>query len=207
MNIATFDRLLAEIDPTIPVKHLVDESLLRDARAAGITGELAQRINQTILDAMADDAALVVCTCSTIGGCAEQANQGTARPVIRVDRAMAERAVEIGERIIVAAALESTLAPTRELIQEVANQQGREVSIHEVLCADAWPHFEQGDLESYYAAIAASLHQSAPAGDVIVLAQASMAGAAALCADLSMPILSSPRLGLEAALKAYRAMA
>ena len=35
---------------------------------------------------------------------------------------------------------------------------------------------------------------------MIVLAQASMAGAAALCPDLAIPILSSPRLGLEAAL-------
>ena len=207
MNIATFDRLLAEIDPTIPVKHLVDESLLRDARASGITPELAQRVTQTIRNAMADDAAVVVCTCSTIGGCAEQTGHGTDRPVVRVDRAMAQRAVAIGERIIVAAALESTLAPTRELILEVASQQGRGVSIHEVLCADAWPHFEQGDLASYHAAIAACLHQAAPAGDVVVLAQASMAGAAALCADLSIPILSSPRLGLEAALEAYRATA
>ncbi len=57
----------------------------------------------------------------------------------------------------------------------------------------------------YWAEIAAALHRDAPAGDVIVLAQASMAGAAALCEDMAVPILSSPRLGLEAALRAYRA--
>jgi hypothetical protein len=32
-----------------------------------------------------------------------------------------------------------------------------------------------------------------------------MAGAAALCADLPIAILSSPRLGLEAAIQIYRA--
>ncbi len=41
-------------------------------------------------------------------------------------------------------------------------------------------------------------------GDVIVLAQASMAPAAQLCSDLSVPVLSSPRLGAEAAIEAYR---
>jgi hypothetical protein len=204
LNITTFDHLLAEIDPTIPVRHFVDESLLQDARAYGITDELEQRIERRVRDAMADDVAVVVCTCSTIGGSAEQVDMGAAHPVVRVDRAMAERAVEIGKRIIIAAALASTLVPTRQLIQEVADQRGRKISISEVLCAEAWPYFANGDPESYYTAIAACLHEAVLEGDVLVLAQASMAGAAALCADLPMPILSSPRLGLEAAIAAYR---
>jgi hypothetical protein len=207
VHIATFDRLLAEIDPSIPAKHVVDESLLHDARAFGITSDLTQRITQTIVDAIADDAAVVVCTCSTIGGCAEQANHVTDRPVVRVDRAMAERAVATGKRIIVAAALASTLTPTRQLILDVADQAGKAVAIIEVLCEDAWSHFERGDQSGYLGAIAACLHQAAPAGDVIVLAQASMAGAASLCTDLPIPILSSPRLGLEAAIHAYRTTA
>ena len=205
VHIATFDQLLAEIDPSIPVKHLVNESLLRDARANGITTELSQRITQALVDAIADDAAVVVCTCSTIGGCAEQANHVTDRPIIRVDRAMAERAVAIGERIVVAAALASTLAPTRQLIEEVADQAGKAIVMFDVLCEAAWPYFERGDHGAYLAAIAACVRQAVPAGDVVVLAQASMAGAAALCADLPVPILSSPRLGLEAAIQAYRA--
>jgi hypothetical protein len=205
VHIATFDQLLAEIDPGIPAKHVVDESLLQDARASGITVELAQRITQALVDAIADDAAVVVCTCSTIGGCAERANHGTGRPIIRVDRAMAERAVATGQRIVVVAALASTLTPTHQLIEEVANQAGKAVTILDVWCEKAWPYFEGGDQSAYLATVAACVRQAAPAGDVIVLAQASMAGAAALCADLPIPILSSPRLGLEAAIQAYRA--
>jgi hypothetical protein len=207
VNVATFSNLLAEIDPTIPVKHLVDESLLKDARANGITQDLQQRINKIITDAMADDSALVVCTCSTIGGCAEQVKDSSGRPVLRVDRAMAERAVASGKWIVVVAALASTLAPTRELIQEVADQQGQPVSLNEVLCDGAWDHFERGDQAKYFATIADCVHDAASKGDVIVLAQASMAGAAALCTELSIPVLSSPRLGLEAALQAYRRIA
>jgi hypothetical protein len=42
----------------------------------------------------------------------------------------------------------------------------------------------------------------AAVADVIVLAQASMAGACALCPTLAVPALSSPRLGVEAAVRA-----
>jgi hypothetical protein len=185
----------------------VDESLLHEARASGITPELSRRLAQTIGAAIADGAAVVACTCSTIGGCAEQANQGMEQRVVRIDRAMAEQAVASGERIIIAAALASTLIPTRQLILDVAAQAGKAVDLVEVLCEDAWPHFERGEHSTYFALIARRLRQVTPAADVVVLAQASMAGAAAFCADLSIPILSSPRLGLAAAIQAYRILA
>jgi hypothetical protein len=204
INVTTFGDLLAQIDPTIPVTHTLDESLLRDARTHGITPELAARVSQKMVDAMDDETAVVVCTCSTIGGVAEQTILPNGEHVLRVDRAMAERAVALGSRIIVAAALESTIGPTSRLIKEVAAQQGRAVTVMPLLCADAWPRFEAGDLAGYYASIAETLHQTELAGDVIVLAQASMAGAEALCGDMATPILSSPRLGVEAALRAYR---
>jgi hypothetical protein len=204
VHIATFDRLLAELGPDIPAKHLVDESLLQDARAHGITAELTQRITKRLMDASADDA-VVVCTCSTIGGCAEQIGHSLARPIVRVDRAMAERAVATGARILVVAALASTLAPTRQLLQEAAEQAGSAITIVEVLCEEAWPQFERGDQDGYLAAVAACVRQAAPNGDVVVLAQASMAGAAARCADLPIAILSSPRRGLEGAVRAHRA--
>ena len=76
VHIATFDGLLAELAPHVPARHLVDESLLREARAAGmITLELEQRIAATVSDAIEDQAAVVLCTCSTIGGCAEEIGQ------------------------------------------------------------------------------------------------------------------------------------
>lgn len=204
VHVATFDRLLAELGPDIPARHIVDESLLDEARAAGaITPALEQRVAETVLEAAGQDAAVILCTCSTIGGCAEQANRLTGRPVMRVDRAMAERAVELGRRIIVAAALASTIGPTRELILDAARRSGKEVELVELLCEPAWAKFERGEQAGYLEEIAAGLRRAATEGDVIVLAQASMAGAAALCADLPIPILSSPRLGLEAAIKAY----
>jgi hypothetical protein len=195
--------------PDIPAQHILNEGLLRDARAAGeITPALAQQINDAILEAgdgPKGRPAVVLCTCSTIGGSAEQIHHPSAGRVLRVDRAMAEMAVSIGPRIIVVAALASTLEPTRQLILNVAQEQGKNIQLREVVCEGAWPKFEQGDVQGYYAEVAACVRQHAGQGDVIVLAQASMAGAADLCTDLSIPVLSSPRLGLAAAIRAYRA--
>lgn len=208
VHIATFDGLLAELAPQIAARHLVDESLLSEARAAGrITPALERRIAAAVNGAIEEDAAVVLCTCSTIGGCAEELGRQTSAPVLRVDRAMAERAVALGARIVLAAALESTLEPTRALLLDAAARAGSAVDIRELLCARAWEAFERGDQAGYLTSIAGHLRAGAGAADAIVLAQASMAGAAALCADLPIPILSSPRLGLEAALRAYHASA
>lgn len=203
-NEPLFAALLSEIAPDIPVRHIVDETILPYARAHGVNEQLQQRVTDTILGAVNEGSEVVLCTCSTIGGCAENVQAQTDKVVQRVDRAMAEKAVAIGARVLVAATLASTLAPTCELIRDAAAKAGKEVELVEVFCASAWPKFEAGDREGYFAEIAAELRKAATQGDVIVLAQASMAGAAALCADLPIPILSSPRLGLEAAVNAYR---
>lgn len=200
-HIERFETLAAQLAPGVPVQHLVDESLLQEARETGITPELAQRVQDIVAEA-GQAAKVILCTCSTLGGCAEKMGQLTGSGVIRVDRPMAEKAVSLGRRIIVAATLASTLEPTHALIREAAQEAGQTVEIVELLCESAWPKFEQGDQEGYLQEIAASLRAAAPSGDVIVLAQASMAGAADLCADLPFPILSSPRLGVEAALRA-----
>jgi hypothetical protein len=207
VHVLTFDCLLAELAPDVPARHIVDESLLQDARAAGtITPQLKQKVTDTIVDAIAHDARVLLCTCSTIGGCAEEIGRWMTAPVLRVDRPMAERAVMLGSRILLAATTASTLAPTRALIFDAAQHAGKMVHVTNVLCESAWTTFEQGDHQGYLQEIVAQLRQAEPLGDVIVLAQASMAAAADLCPELSLPILSSPRLGLEAALSMYRAV-
>src|SRR4051794_3236491 len=88
VHIATFERLCSELAPGVPTCHVVDETLLRDAREAGtITPELVQRVSRTVSDAAEAGAGMILCTCSTIGGCAESIGRTTAHPVMRVDRA------------------------------------------------------------------------------------------------------------------------
>ena len=65
---------------------------------------------------------------------------------------------------------------------------------------------DAGDMENYLTIIAEGLHLTASDSDVIVLAQASMSPALKLCEDIEVPILSSPRSGLAAAIDTYKSI-
>jgi len=201
-HVATFDALMAEMAPAVAVRHVLAAELLAEAvRRGGVDEELAARVRAT-LRAAAAGAGVVVCTCSTLGPVAESTRADDGTPIQRLDRAMAERAVEIGGRVLVAACLESTLAPTRALLEAAARARGAAVAFELLLVPGAWARFEAGDLPGYCEAIAAALRPAAGGADVVVLAQASMAGAADRLGPLPVPVLSSPRLGVAAALRA-----
>ncbi len=199
VHVATFEELVTALAPGTPTVHIVNEALLTEARRQGITAAVTAQVLAAIEgEAMQDT--VILCTCSTIGACAESVTLSAGQPLLRVDRAMAERAVALGNRILVAAALESTLQPTHQLLEEVAAAADKPVVITDCFCAGAWEKFEAGDLAAYYRRIAKTLETLRDPGDVIVLAQASMAPAALLCPGINIPILSSPRLGVEKAL-------
>lgn len=202
VHVASFDALLADLAPGAISHHVVDEALLADAREQGLTTEIVDRVTSRMNEAGASGAAVVVCTCSTIGGIAEDRDGDFSFAAHRVDRAMADAAVRGGSNILVVAALASTLDPTRDLVMTSAESLGREVNINMHHIVEAWRHFEAGDNDQYWQAIAEGIRANAIGHDVVVIAQASMAGAANLCADMSIPILSSPRLGVERALAA-----
>ena len=154
------------------------------------------------------DGGVGVCTCSTIGGIAEAAGSDDA-PTIRIDRALMQAALSHGARPLVAMCLESTKAPTLDLLDDVARVQGCDASPMVVMCQPAWRHFEAGDMDAYARSIAdtikAELINDSP--DCIVLAQGSMAIAEPLLGDTGLPVLSSPRLGVLRALELFNAKA
>lgn len=197
VHVRTFELLLAELAPGVDAVHTVAPELLADARERGVDPELERRVVAGIDGLLERGADLVVCTCSTLGGDAERLTTGGPVPVRRVDRPMAEAAVRIalsgGSRIGVVAAMAATLAPTRQLLAAMGL-----VEIVESVCEPAWELFENGDEAGYLAAVADAARALAPGTDVIVLAQASMAGAELLLADLPVPVLSSPRMAVEA---------
>ncbi|NBM20210.1 aspartate/glutamate racemase family protein [Streptomyces sp. GC420] len=204
VHVPVFDALRDLGHPGLELRHLVDEELLEEARAEGPgAGAVAARVAALLGQAAAAGAGAVLCTCSTIGAAAESAGTRAGIPVLRVDRPMAAEAVALGSRIVVAAALESTLAPTTALIEEEAERAGRAVRVRTLLAPGAWELFTAGDRAGYLAAVAAAVGTAADA-DAVVLAQASMADAAALTPG-TVPVLSSPRPGLRAAAAALRA--
>lgn len=197
-HVATFTRLLADADGDAHGVHVVDASLLADARASGVDDALRGRILDR-LRALGANVDAVLCTCSTIGAAAEALADDAGVPVVRVDRPMARHAVTAGRRIGVVAAVSSTIEPTLALLREEAAAAGTDVDLVSLPCLAAWSHFEHGDVDGYLDAVARHVDEVAGDVDVVVLAQASMADAAERC-TADIPVISSPAMGVAAVL-------
>lgn len=205
--VETFSELMSELAPEIPVRHVIHKELLEEALDAGeLTPEIRRRTSEALLEESRSDAAVVLCTCSTVGPAVEDAAKQTSVPILRVDRPMAETAVRMGSQVTVAATLLTTLRPTLDLLTDAARNAGREVQLKPIVFDDARAKLLAGDSDGYLAIIVDGLHQAAQDADVIVLAQASMAPALERCGDINVPILTSPRMGVEAAIRTYRHM-
>lgn len=198
-HIDTFNTLAERWLPGVCVAHQVEAGLLAEAQREGLTYELIERVQRAVRQA-GEQAAVVCCTCSTLGDAAERTFMGVAgKYSIRIDRAMADQAVVMaaGKRIQVLAALATTLEPTEQLLRSSAHQAGVELTLQSSLVDGAWAEFEAGDLAGYYQRIAMQIDLLAKSCELVVLAQASMAPAIALC-ETAVPVLSSPALGVRA---------
>ena len=205
VHVPTFDKLMRELAPELSVAHWVREDLLAEAQAAGSDHPpLIERVRQALVDAGAGGAAVVVCTCSTIGGLAEGADSQGAFQATRIDRAMADEAVRHGGSLLLVAALPATLQPTAALLQSSAARLGTRIEIANLVVADAWPLFQAGRHGEYIEAIVMAVVRAASSSHTVVLAQASMAPAAEWLAVRGIVALTSPRLGVENAVALYR---
>ena len=198
--VPVFEELADEVMPGTEVIHLVDEGLLKDIVAGGeLTPDRVSRLASLASFAEASGAEAVMLTCSTVGPGVDTAKENVKVPFLKVDEAMADRAVELGLSIGVIATLHTTLTPTSDLVRDRASVQGREVQVETVLCDGAFEALGAGDMDTHDRIVIENLKELMGRVDVVVLAQASMARVADLIPDEEkiVPILSSPRLGVE----------
>lgn len=194
VHVPVFDALRDRHHPGVVLRHLVAAELLERARELGPESQAP-----AVRELLAGSEGPVLVTCSTIGAVGESLARELGVPVLRVDRPLAADAVRGGPRILVLATVESTLAPTAELLEEEAGKAGRPVSVRTRLVDGAWDRFVAGDTAGCHGLVAAAADAVTDA-DVIVLAQVSMAGAQDLVTT-AVPVLSSPASGLAAALE------
>jgi Asp/Glu/hydantoin racemase len=195
-----FRELAAELMPDVETFDIVDETLLRDATREGrVSLDTARRLFAHLAAAERHGADAILVTCSSVGGVVDAARPFAGVPLLRVDQAMAEQAVERGTRIGVLATLWSTLRPTAVLIERTARESDRDVEVRDRLCDGAFEALREGDTERHDKLVREGLRELIGWADVIVLAQASMARVVdSLSEDeRRTPILSSPRLGME----------
>lgn len=195
-----FRELAAELMPDVETFDIVDETLLRDATREGrVSLDTARRLFAHLAAAERHGADAILVTCSSVGNVVDAARPFAGIPLLRVDQAMAEQAVERGTRIGVLATLRSTLGPTATLIRRTADEAGREVEVRDRLCDGAFEALSAGDTDRHDESVREGLRELIGWANVIVLAQASMARVIDSLTDdeRRTPILSSPRLGME----------
>lgn len=198
--VPVFQQLVREKLPGVDAFNIVDDSLVKNIMARGrITDDISRRVADYIRSAADGGADAILVTCSSIGPAVEAAAAKSRVPVLRVDQPMADEAVRRGRRIGVIATLSTTLEPTADLVRRRAAAAGKAVEIVSRLCDGAFEALMAGDTAKHDAAVGSALTQLASQVDVIVLAQASMARAAASLpgGSLTVPILSSPALAID----------
>ncbi len=179
--------------PDYQVCNFLDDSILPEINAAGvITHAVRARFYQLVSCAAATKPALILGACSSVGALLEECRDFTDIPLYRIDEPMTTQAVAMAEEITVAATLKSTLEPTCNLLLRKAEEIGKKVTLHRLLIEGAGALLTAGKTEEYQELIVSSLKKEAT--QVIVLAQASMAGAAAQIT--TVPVLSSPEAGI-----------
>ena len=198
-NVKVFEAAASSL-PGVSLSHVVRPDLLKRAEAEGGLTDAIRDEAAELLREMAGGADAVLLTCSTVGPAAERADLLAPVPVLRVDGALATAAVAKAAagkgRVDVLCTVQTTVEPTRALFERVAD--GTEVAIAMHIAPGAWDAFRAGDVAAYNRLIAEAADALfAKGAEVVAFAQASMAGAAALCGK-GTP-LTSPGAGLAAA--------
>jgi len=205
--IPVFQKLCQEHLDGTEVFNIVDESLLKNTIRDGELSPLTvQRLVGYVQSAKQAGADVVLITCSSIGPGVEAARAAVDLPVLRIDEAMADEAVQIGLRIGVAATLSSTLNPTIDLIKTRAIRANRQCEVVTRLCEGAFEAVSSGDAATHDRIVQENLIALMSEVDVVVLAQASMARVVAAMdpASLRVPVLASPRRAIEQASQVLR---
>lgn len=192
--------LFAELAPQAQVRHIVDDTLLPEVLAnGGVTPRVRSRMCEYYRNAELAGADLIFNQCSSVGEVADIASTLVGVPVIKVDTRMAEVACGTGARVGVVATLETTLGPTCRLIEATAARLGKKIEITRCLVAGAFDHLIAGDRAKHNQMVLDAIRDLARRTDVIVCAQGSMMAIVPDLGPTPVPVLTSPRLGVQSA--------
>lgn len=192
--------LCAEMLADVRLVNVMDDGLLTDVRAAkGVTPRLRSRLVGYGLIAESSGADAILNCCSSLGEAADVLATLVSIPVVKIDDRMAHLAVDGASRIGVVATVPTTLDPTERLLRRKAAERNRTVSTRRYLADAAFDALLCGDSQRHDELLKTEILRAASENDVVVLAQGSMARLVPqLAAQTTVPVFSSPRLGIEA---------
>jgi Asp/Glu/hydantoin racemase len=166
--------------------------------------DLFVRYAEDLVGLFGVDAILITCsTMNRAAGAVREAMRRHGVPVVQIDEAMMEAAVERGGRILVIATHGPTVKNTQDLLRETAARLGREVSFLGATVEEAFHMLGRGDVEGHNELIASAIRDTVAREpvSVVVLAQLSMAVFKLSYPEpekqLGVPVLTSGETGFE----------
>lgn len=176
--------------------NYLDDKIVADLGDPERAASVPERLTDLVSAAKSAGADVVMLTCSSISHLAAPVGEAVGIPVLRIDEAMADAAVQAGDRIAVLATLPTTLTPTLGLLRERADLAGRSPEFASEVIEGAFAAVSGGDRAEHDRLVAAAIERVAVDADVVVLAQASMASAAE-AAHVDVPVLTSLEPGIR----------
>ena len=152
------DPLQAVINRTLPdwrLISIIDDQIIGEVKEAGApTPEIYQRLISYYKAVEAMGADVILNTCSSVGDVVYEGRKQVQVPIIRIDEAMARKAVSESSVIGVVATLRSTLDPTMRLLQIEAKKLGKTVTPVDGLADGAYQALVDGKPELHDECIA-----------------------------------------------------
>ncbi len=164
-----------------------------------------------LFDLVKVDAVLI--SCSTMNRAFKQVNEfmkPMGVPVVQIDEAMMEEAVNSNGKILVVATHGPTVKNTQALLQETADRLGKTVDFVGATVEEAFDALGDGDITRHNEIIANAIRkmQKSEKIDIVVLAQLSMTvflfSYPQAVAEFGIPVLTSGETGFKRAGKVLR---
>ncbi len=162
-------------NPDMEIYNVMDDSLLNDTRKyGGMTPNIATRMLNYAKAAEQSGADGIIVTCTSVNQATKYIKPLINIPIINIEEPVAAMAVENGIKIGVLATLTTSPAAIGRVIQEKAEEKGKEVEIISSVVEGAFEVLCEGDRKKHDEMVCEALYKLAKEVDVIAFAQISM---------------------------------
>ncbi len=184
--------------PEAEMISIIDDSLLEEALANGaVTPAIISRMCDYYQNLQELGCVCALNQCSSVGEASDIAGKTVSMPIFKIDRPMARKAAELGEKIAVIATACSTVEPSSRLVESEAARLGRRVQVDRCFVEGAYECLlKTGDKQKHNEMVVAKVEEAAKDHDVIVLAQGSMYHLMPLLSHIQVPVLTSLETGV-----------
>ncbi|WP_294561582.1 aspartate/glutamate racemase family protein [uncultured Traorella sp.] len=193
--------LVKEKMPEVELVNIIDDSLLEEVKGnGGLTPAIISRMMTYVQTAASLKPDLIFNQCSSVGEAFDIAKKCTDIPTLKIDEAMAEKAVSLGKKIAVIATVASTMKPSCNLVRTKAKEAGKEVEVKEYLVNGALDILmKEKNVEKHNQLVLNEINKACEECDVVVLAQGSMTAILPYLKETSKPVLTSPEMAIDRA--------